>query len=318
MVHPLFFQLPFALLAALLWRYLQAHKDRQKIQEAAGYFLPQDIVDSLAEWSQKDLTDAGRIVQGVCMATDAERYTSLSETMGPRPLRQLLNRYYDLLFEPVKNHGGRVVDVVGDAILAIWVDGADFSDMNDSACHTALEIQHRMDSAKQHNRNEIPLPTRIGLHCGEMIIGNVGAGDHYEYRAVGDNINTASRIEGLNKYLGTRILASAQVVNGLENVVTRRVGRFRLKGKGKWLEIFELLCLSRVATDRTLELITQFLDALREFEAEHWREAKAAFEQILQSHGSDGPTHFYLEYCERFLRDGSPQDWDGIISLAKK
>ncbi len=318
MLHPLFFQLPFALLAALLWRYLETYKERQKIHEAVGYFLPSDVVDRLPKWSQKDLADTGRIVQGVCMVTDAERYTSLSETMEPSPLRQLLNRYYNLLFEPVKNHGGSVIDVVGDAMLAIWADGSDFFDMRDRACQTALAIRGRMNTAKNNQQIDIALPTRIGLHCGKMIIGNVGAGDHFEYRAVGDNINTASRIEGLNKYLGTRILASEQVVNGLDNLVTRRVGRFRLKGKGNWVEIYELLCLSELASDSTLELSTQFLDALFQFEAEQWQEAKSAFELILQRHGSDGPTHFYLQYCDRYLRDGSPRDWDGVITLAEK
>ena len=99
-------------------------------------------------------------------------------------------------------------------------------------------------------RRRFPLPTRIGLHSGQMVLGHVGAMDHYEYRAVGDIVNTAARIERLNKLFRTRMLASDDLLFGLDDFLTRRLGTFLLAGKSKPLVIHELICRQDEATER--------------------------------------------------------------------
>ncbi|MGH8547924.1 MAG: CHASE2 domain-containing protein [Methylococcales bacterium] len=317
LVTPLLLQLPLALVGALLLRYLATHKERERIKQTTGFFLPLEVVDLLSEWKQGDLESAGRVVEGVCLASDAESYTSFAENKDPRELKVLLNRYYELLFQPVRVRGGSILDVAGDSMFAFWENNPCPIHTRLQACQAAMAIQASI-AAGGCNREAGLLATRIGLHAGKMIIGNVGAGDHFEFRAVGDMINTTSRIEGLNKRLGTRILASAQVAAGIEGLVIRRAGKFRLKGKDNPLEIFELVCRSEDCVQDFLDLREIFLDGLDKYEAGRWRQAKSLFQAIINRYGGDGPSLFYLHLCDEYSKKGPPEPWNGVYTLEVK
>jgi adenylate cyclase len=240
LVTPLLWQAPLAAVTALLWRYLDVQREKQNIRRAFGYHLPTQVVDELASGTDA-LTANGRLTHGICLATDAEQYTRLSEQLAPGELRELMNSYYAAIFEPVRRAGGAVSDVVGDAMLAIWAAKSSEPRTRAGVCRAALAIVDAVDAFNRAPPVKARLPTRLGIHCGEIMIGHVGALDHFEYRAVGDIVNTATRIEGLNKQLGTRILASTSILHGLDGFVSRPVGRFLLAGKSKPLELHELV-----------------------------------------------------------------------------
>jgi adenylate cyclase len=168
---------------------------------------------------------------------------------------------------------------------------------------------------QQHPGNE--LPTRIGLHYGVMVIGNVGAVDHYEYRAVGDIVNTTSRIEGLCKYLGIRLLASADVLEGLQGFDSRFVGRFILKGKTVGLPLYEIGAQNIANRSARTKMWQQFSDALDLFQQGQWADACEAFVQILETHADDGPSSFYRHYCENH-KFTPPENWQGVIHMQDK
>jgi adenylate cyclase len=238
--------------------------------------------------------------------------------MEPRELKMRLNHYFEFLFQPIRERGGTISDIVGDSMLAFWENNPCPVRTRVQACHAAMDIQRQIGAAGGVDYESNKLPTRIGLHAGEIFIGNVGAGDHFEYRAVGDTVNTASRIEGLNKHLGTRVLLSAEVANILEGVNLRRVGNFRLKGKNDPLEIFELVCDRHECGKKILRLRGYFQEGLRQYEAGRWHEARLKFRSILDKHGEDGPTLFYLQLCEHYFRHGGPDPWDGVHVLKEK
>ncbi|MGZ8947609.1 MAG: adenylate/guanylate cyclase domain-containing protein, partial [Methylococcaceae bacterium] len=138
----------------------------------------------------------------------------------------------------------------------------------------------------------------MGLHFGEMRLGNVGAADHYEYRAIGDTVNTATRIEGLNKKLGTHILVSGNVIDALPDFFTREMGVFILPGKTLPITIFELTDLLSRAETRQAQLAQLFAAALRLFQHHQWPEALQAFNDIARHYPNDGPTRFYINYLQ--------------------
>ena len=158
-----------------------------------------------------------------------------------------MNRYYAVLFEPVKRHGGLVQDVVGDSMLAVWATTEPDLSLRSRACLAALDIASAVDRFNAAS-GRLALPTRIGLHSGQLLLGSVGAMDHYEYRAVGDIVNTATRLEGLNKHLGTRLLVSADVLQGLEGLMSRELGAFLLAGKSRPIVVHELIARAADAT----------------------------------------------------------------------
>lgn len=309
---PLLWQLPLATVGALLWQYLDVQRERRNIRQAFGYHLPIAVVDQLAK-GVEHISAIGQHVHGIVLATDAEQYTTLSEKLHPGELRELMNRYYQTVFTPIRAAQGVISDVIGDAVLAIWAAAHDDTARRSQACAAALSIR---SAVNKFNIDSAPLalPTRIGLHCGEVVMGHVGALDHYEYRAVGDIVNTATRIEGLNKQLGTRILVSAAMLDGVTGFVTREVGRFRLAGKQQTLTLHELI---GATTDASRPPIDQFVDALRAFQTQHWSEAQAGFTEYLQQHGEDGPSRYYLRLCQQYIAHPPPTEWDGTISLVK-
>ncbi len=194
-----------------------------------GYYLPDDVIDHMVQ-NIADFKEKSDIVHGTVLFADAEKYSTLAETMEPAELKTFMNRFYEVLFTPVKKYQGRVLDVVGDAMLAIWYGESLSAETRSGPCRAALEMAAAV-AAFNASADGPKLPVRIGLHSGHVSIGTVGAVDHYEYRAVGDCVNTASRLEGLNKYLKTRILVSEDVIAGIDDFLTRPLGRFILAGK---------------------------------------------------------------------------------------
>ena len=286
---PLFVQTPAALFAALTQQFREARRSRQRIRDAFGYYLPEKVIDRLAHDTGQALAH-GEHAFGVCLATDAEQYTRLAEGMNPSELQNFLNRYYELLFAPVRARGGMISDVVGDAMLAIWSAPNAEPRLRRQACAAALEIKQAVDESGQQPK----LPTRIGLHAGQLVLSHIGAIDHYEYRAVGDIVNTASRIENLNKRLGTSILASRETIDGLEGFITRELGSFRLKGKQQAVTLYEIVCSADVLTADVEALHSAFAEALDAYRRHSWPEALELFKGILRTYPDDGPSRFYL------------------------
>ena len=312
----LFIQAPAAFLAATFWNYFEAHRERQNIKKAFGYYLPEKMVDQLAK-DVAHIQSGAKIVYGTCLCTDAEQYTTLSEAMDPEELRAFLNTYYAALFEPVRTYGGIVSDVVGDSMMALWTTTRPDAKLRYQACLAALEISRTVD---QFNRNSavFQLPTRIGLHSGHLALGSVGAIDHFEYRAVGDIVNTVSRIEGLNKHLGTNILASADVLHHVDDFLTRELGTFLLSGKSKPIVLHELICRKEESSEKQRNLCGLFAEALGAYQGQFWEKAMEKFHTFLQLTEQDGPSLFYLRLCENYRENPPGESWTGLVCFHKK
>jgi len=314
-VLPLFSQLPVAIFGALVWKYVDSVKERRNIKEAFRHYLPEDLVNQVT----KNISAVGtsqKLVYGICLSTDAEQYTSLSETMTPQELGRFMNKYYETVFKPIRQHGGIVSDVKGDSILALWVASRPEATLRYGACLAALDIANAINQFKQ-NSHTAQLPTRIGLHSGNILLGSVGAIDHYEYRPVGDIVNTASRVEGLNKYLGTRILVSEEVIGQLGDLLTRRLGEFLLAGKSKSVVVHELLCQKGECSEKQQNICAIFAEALDAFRRQSWDEATEKFLQSIK-YGDDGPSRFYIGLCEHYRNNPPGESWEGVIRMGKK
>jgi adenylate cyclase len=286
LVIPVFIQGPVAFFGTVLWKYFRTHKERENIRKAFGYYLPDRVVDQVAN-NVSNMRDGGQMFYGTCLNTDAEQYTKLSERMAPKELSDFMNKYYEAIFAPVRQKGGIVSDVVGDSMLALWATPQPDTTVRSQACLAALEIAQRVNRFSA-SPSTVYLPTRIGLHSGEVLLGNVGAIDHYEYRPVGDIVSTVSRIEGLNKQLRTRILASDEVVHRIDGFVTREIGEFLLVGKSRPIVIHEIIASIDEANEQQRNL------------------------------HRDGPSEFYLAICRRYQERTPEEPWDAVVSLSAK
>jgi adenylate cyclase len=223
------------------------------------------------------------------------------------------------MFEPVSRHDGIVSDVVGDAMLAIWAASSADQSLRRKACHACLDIANALERFNQI-KDRPKLHTRIGLHSGEMLLGTVGALQHYEYRAVGDMVNTTNRIQGLNKYLGTRLLVSEAVIEGLDDFLTRPLGSFLLAGRTSSLRVAELVARKQEARSDQIWLCDIFANAMRSYEAQEWPGGCRNFSQILKVFPDDGPARFYLKRCQDY-QDGVVVlvgPWDASVRMEVK
>ena len=183
----------------------------QEVQYALGQYLPPAAAKTLSK-SVANLESQRRLVQGVCLMTDIQGYTRLSETMEPAELHQLMNEYYAVLVSVIEKHQGFIANFVGDAMLALWTGGEINESMCQKAYAAAIELQQRIaDDPKLSQK----LPTCVALHGGQFSLGNLGAKGHYEYSPVGDIINTVSRVEHFNRDLGTQFLCTEIIAKNL-------------------------------------------------------------------------------------------------------
>jgi len=226
----------FGSAAALYFKLIIQRQRQHNVETALAQYLPKEIAESLS-YNVSTLESRHQLVQGVCLMTDIHGYTSLSEKLSPTALHQKLNAYYGCIIDIVNENGGAVANIVGDSLLAVW----SCEKLDRALCETALEtarkIIHNLHSPAD---GEAYFPTSIALHCGEFSLGHLGARNHFEYSPVGDIVNTTSRIEQLNRKLGTEILCSEDFASQLEPQVTQYQGKFELKNKQQPLGIYSV------------------------------------------------------------------------------
>lgn len=315
-VIPLFVQSPLGFVSAVLWNYVETNKERQQIRKALAYYVPDEVVDQLAK-NIVDIKNSGQMVYGACLFADVAGYTTLSEKMTPQQLSDLMHKYFEATFAPVKKHGGLVVNLKGDSFLAIWKAAHMEDGLRRQACLAALDVAKAVHQFNGTVEN-LNLPTRVGVHSGQIFLGNIGAGDHYEYGPTGDTVNTASRMDGLNKYLGTEVLASDEIVQRIDGMLTREVGKFMLKGKAQPIVVHELIGRLDEVDDARIKSAAVFTDGLVAFRRRSWDEAAAKFQHAMENSVYDGPAHFYAKLCEQYKVSPPGDAWDDAIVLEEK
>ncbi|MCF6323598.1 MAG: adenylate/guanylate cyclase domain-containing protein [Gammaproteobacteria bacterium] len=312
---PLLIQAPLILFAGIIWKHLDTVRERRNMHDAFSNYLPKQEIDRLTR-NNTPLAPGGELRYATCLYTDAAQYTQLSEQMTPAELGALMNRYYTTIFAPIHRHQGDISDVVGDAAMALWPSNEPSSTLRHAACCAAIDL---IDAVERFNLENPAhqLPTRVGMHCGEILLGNVGAVGRFEYRATGDVVNTTSRIEGMNKLFKTRLLVSDDVLNGLDGFQTRPIGTFILAGKSRPISLHEMISLRSNASATQQQLCTQFSAALTLFKSGDWNAAQQAFNTLITTH-QDHASHYYHQLCQAYQNTPPPAPWNGTINIIKK
>ncbi len=256
-------------------------------------------------------------VYGICLFTDAEEYTSKTENLEPKELARLMNKYFEAVFNPVRRYGGFVSDIKGDSVLSVWATEKPDITERRKACLAGLDILNSVELFK-HSSDTLYLPTRIGLHSGFISLGSIGAMNRYEYRPLGDIVNTSARIENLNKYLGTRILVSEEVLHRIDDLITRKLGKFLFAGKSKAVTVYELISRLEESNARQKNLCKIFTEGLDAYDKQSWEEAIKAFYEVTKTYKEDGPSTFYLHLCEKYKINPPGEMWDGVVVLRTK
>ena len=307
-------QIPIALFWSVAFNAVQLYVEKQKVEQSLSLYLPARLVKKFAS-DPTLLRPGAKKQQLTILFSDIAGFTSISEGMDPDELAKLMNAYFQSAVDDcIHFTEGTIVKYIGDAIFAFW----NAPDPQDNHPFRAAEAALRFRDQDQHEFNGRKVLTRIGLHTGEANVGNFGSTTRVDYTAFGENINLASRMEGLNKYLGTRVLLTGDTQEGIgSRLVTRYLGLFRLKGFEKAVNVYELMDRPENG-ERTAELRRRFSQALELFRKKDFAGAEAAFRRVLELNPQDGPTKFYLEQIEHLRSEELPSDWKGEITLKEK
>lgn len=232
--------------------------------------------------------------------TDGEFYTSLAESIDPGSAVEFMNRYFSVLMRPVYEHSGFVADLKGDGMLATWIEGSTRAEIKRRALLACLEIAERARHFSRSNSSR-GFGTRIGACFGPLALATIGTAAHHEERVVGDTVNISSRLEQLNKDLGTRILICDNLAKDMDEFLFRDLGHFQLRGRMNRVHVHELMGLRAAATARQRALCVDFAAALADYQYGRLDQSVARLRRICSRFPSDGPSRYYLERCDKAM-----------------
>ena len=278
------------------YQHLLQARRRRELERALDVDLPPQALARLSALFGGD--GRGGTIFAVCLCSDIVSFTKLSGQRSPDATRDLLNAYLERFTAVVEAHGGYVAEMVPDSLLSLWVADSGLEQAVTDACRAVRRLDREMNAVQPRPG---ALPTRFGLHCGPIFYGAVGAGGRRELHAVGDIVNTTSRIESANKYLKTTVLVSRDVAENVTGQPLRSLGDFQLIGKEKPIELlnFSYDLLSAPAAE-------SFAAGLEAFRAGDFERAASAF-LCARDAGDCGPSEFYLEQCRLAGHGGEAQ-----------
>jgi adenylate cyclase len=253
--------------------------------------------------------------------TDLAGFSTISERLSPEKLHDLLTRYFREMMDILLTENATLDKFIGDAIMVYF--GCPVADVTHPlrACRSALRMQDRLRelNADWKPLGYPPLSMRIGINTGSVVAGNMGTESIFNYTILGDNVNLASRLEGVNKEYGTATIISEDTYRKVaDRVSARELDRVRVKGKSAPVAIYQLAALAGELAPSAAGLFSTYADGLRSYRERRWSEAEEAFTAILARDPDDGPSAIMKMRSDEYGRNPPPDDWDGVYTMLHK
>lgn len=292
--------------------FIAEQRQRREIRNAFSMYVSPTVVDEVIAHPER-LKLGGERRELTVLFSDLAGFTTIAERLEPEQVASIVNRHLSEMTETILAHSGTVDKFIGDGIMAFW--GAPIADSRQSehAVLAAIDMQKKMEVMRADIFAElgVELKMRVGINRGECIVGNMGGNARFDYTAMGDTINLASRLEGVNKAYGTKILASQGVIAATDSQIRfREVDTVRVKGKHVGITVYT------PCDDETL--IAMSMEALAAYRAGQFEAAAAGWRRVLESYPGEPVAVAFLARIETYRTAGGPADWDGITTLEEK
>jgi len=304
---------------AASFSYATEGRERKFVRRTFSRYMDGKLVDHVLEHPEL-LRPGGRRCRVTVFFADIAGFTSMSERLPPEEVVEILRSALNAITEVIIRNGGVIDKYIGDAVMAFW--GSPLADPTDeeNACRAALQCLAELGQTNQRLRarglSEIDI--RIGINTGEAIVGNLGSDRIFDYTAIGDTVNLASRLEGANKVFRTRIIVAGETMAAAHGLLARSLGRLAVKGRAQPVEVFELLAEEEEGNEALRRRAQLFRQGRACFMARDWAGAAVGFEELLAAFPTDGPAAYYLDRCRALAHCPElTEEWD-IIRLDSK
>ncbi|MFZ5757440.1 MAG: adenylate/guanylate cyclase domain-containing protein [Pseudomonadota bacterium] len=289
-------------------------------------YVPNDLVRELIELGV-DAEIGGRKEVLTVFFSDIANFTAMSENMPPDTLVRFMSEYLTTMNGSLLRHRATVDKYMGDGVMAFWGAPRPMADHALRACLAALDCQRDLDElSRRWDRQGVTFDctTRIGIHTGEVVVGNIGSDERMNYTVIGGTVNSASRLEGINKYYGTRILITGDTLSHIaggqspDPFLTRLIDKAVLAGKTEAIGIHELVCRTEDATPALRELATRYDEAWALYGQRRFDEAGALFDALRAQYPDDRPAQLMAQRCRDYAVNPPPADWQGEFVFRRK
>ncbi len=301
-------------------RYFTESRQKRFVKDTFSTFVSADVVQQLLESPEK-IVLGGEEREITAFFSDVQGFTGISEKLSPKELVELLNEFLTEMADIIMRHKGMVDKFEGDAIIAMFGAPSDLSNHPEAACLASIEMQKRLERLRENwKKMEKPeLKMRIGLCSGSAVVGNMGSRNRMDYTMMGDTVNTAARLEGVNKVYGTYTLMGESTRRAAGDwIAAREIDSIRVVGKQEALTIYELLGYPKDVDGLVHEAVANYAKGLYAYRGRDWNRAIIFFNKALSAVPDDGPSRTMLERCN-YLKVRPPgKRWDGAFTLRSK
>lgn len=302
-----------------LYKYFTEERKKKHLRSTFSKYVSPAIVDEILK-DPENVELGGRKQRLSVFFSDVRGFTAFSEKLEPQVLSDVLNRYLTPMTQIVFENKGTLDKYMGDAVMAFFGAPIGYDDHAKHACRCALESLRRLkDIQKEFAAENLPhIDIGIGINTAEVSVGNMGSETVRSYTVMGDGVNLGSRLEGINKEYGTRIIISEFTRADIgDDFVIREIDWVKVKGKAKPVRIFELVGEGSVPAEKA-ESLKHFNSGFEKYHAMQFELAKFDFECALKIVPDDEPSKLYIERCVDFLQDPPATDWDGVYTMKTK
>lgn len=291
-------------------------QERDKVRDLLGKIVSPEIANELLG---KNIELGGEEKNVTVLFSDLRGFTSLSESLPPKELLSLLNRYLSVMSQCVEREGGVIDKYIGDAIMAIY--GAPLANQNhaDAAVRTALAMRNALVELNGSLEKDgiAPLSIGIGINSGKVVAGNMGSEQRLNYSVIGDAVNLASRLESLTKIYGIDLIVSEGTKEQSRCFSYQEIDKVKVKGKSQATRIF-IPYEADISSEQHKQTMSSLKEGLARYNAKDWRNAERTFKDLSQVTDYTGISSLYLERIDLLKQNPPDKNWDGSYELQQK
>jgi adenylate cyclase len=304
----------------LAYGFLTEARGRRQLKAVFGQYVPPEIVDEMNQNPDGNFSVEGESRELSVLFCDIRSFTTISESLAADELKQLLNQFFTPMTRIIFERRGTIDKYVGDMIMAFWGAPVQDPQHRQHAVEAALAMLEQVVAMRPEfsARNWPEVNIGIGINTGMMNVGDMGSEYRRAYTVIGDAVNLGSRLEGLTKYYGVRLIISESTAEGLQEIVLRRLDRVRVKGKNKPVFIYEAVGKQGSVPDEMVNEVKGSNQALDYYFSGDWQKARSAFQHLRDTVPERKLYALYLDRIDELQSKNRTEGWDGVFEHTSK